>query len=156
MSRRYPNHPFVAVGAIVLHKGRLLLIKRASEPNKDKWTVPGGVVELSERVRDAVVRETREECGLSIEVADERPIYVSDNIVGDVRGKPEYHYVIINLLGRVKGGRLRAGSDVKEARWVQLQQVKDYDLSRGFRTFFEIYENTLNDLDRLQKRARAE
>lgn len=146
LRRRYPNHPIVATGAIVIHQGRLLLIRRDSEPDRDKWTVPGGVVELGERVKDAVVRETREECGLEIQVVDERPIYVTDNIIIDRSGKPEYHYVMLEFLSRVKGGRLKHGSDVKEAVWVPLGEVRNYDLTKGFRAFFERYENKLVDL----------
>lgn len=146
LRRRYPSHPIVTVGAIVIHQGQLLLIRRDSEPDRDKWTVPGGVVELGERVKDAVVRETKEECGLDVEVVDERPIYVADNIISDRSGKPQYHYVILEFLSRVKGGRLKHDSDVKEAVWVPLRKVRNYDLTRGFRAFFERYENKLADL----------
>lgn len=55
------------VGAVVVdHAGRLLLIQRGHEPSAGLWSVPGGRVEPGETLRDAVVREVREETGLTV------------------------------------------------------------------------------------------
>lgn len=64
MRREYPEQPIAGVGALIVHEGKLLLVKRGVDPAKGKWSIPGGAVELGERMRDAVVREVKEECGL--------------------------------------------------------------------------------------------
>ena len=61
LKREYPSGPVVGVGAVIVDCGKLVLVKRVAEPSLGKWSFPGGAVELGEAVRDAVVRETKEE-----------------------------------------------------------------------------------------------
>ena len=143
MNREYPVHPIAAVGAIVISEDKLLLVRRGFEPSKDMWTVPGGAVELGEKVKDAVIREAKEECGLEIRIEEERPIDVIDTIIVNENGRPQYHYIVLYFLGRRKDGQLRAGGDAKETRWVPFQEVTNYDLTSGFRAFFEKYGSKL-------------
>ena len=63
-NRRYPAHPLVGVGAIIFQGGRVLLAERGKEPLKGWWSLPGGLVETGEVLRDAVCREVLEETGL--------------------------------------------------------------------------------------------
>ena len=81
MRREYPARPIVGVGAVIMQECKLLLVKRCVEPAKGKWSIPGGVVELGEGVRDAVIREAREECGLYIEIVRDTPMDVLDSLV---------------------------------------------------------------------------
>jgi 8-oxo-dGTP diphosphatase len=80
LKREYPVQPVVGVGIIILDCGRLVLMKRGAEPSLGKWSFPGGAVELGESVRDAVVREAKEECGLNIKLAEDTPLDVYDII----------------------------------------------------------------------------
>src|SRR4029450_8436265 len=59
--------PKVAVGTILTdEQGRIVLVKRATEPGYGKWVFPGGFIDRGETVEAAAVREAREECGLDI------------------------------------------------------------------------------------------
>ena len=131
MKREYPDAPVVAVGAIVLHEGKVLLVKRAQEPAKGLWSIPGGVVELGETVREALKREVKEECGLEIEVG---PVFeVVDSIVRDEEGRLRFHYAIIDFLAQPKGGQLCVASDAEAARWFDMQELANLPMPPGTR-----------------------
>jgi ADP-ribose pyrophosphatase YjhB (NUDIX family) len=138
--------PIVGVGAVILQNGKLLLVKRLAEPGKGRWSIPGGSVHLSEKVRDATIREAKEESGLDIEIVDDRPIDAFDSIITDKGGRTKYHFTLLEFLARPKGGTLKAAEDAAEARWVPIDEVKKYDLTRSFRTFFEKHESELKKL----------
>jgi ADP-ribose pyrophosphatase YjhB (NUDIX family) len=138
--------PIVGVGAIILQGGNLILVKRKAEPSKGRWSIPGGTVHLGEKVRDATIREAKEESGLDIELIDDRPLEVLDNIVTDDRGRTQYHFTLLEFLAKPKGGTLRTDDDAAEARWVPIADVKNHDLAGSFRTFFEKHEEELKRL----------
>jgi len=133
--RFYPSQPVVGVGALIICDGKILLEKRKGEPGKGKWSVPGGLVELGERVEDAVIREVKEETGL--DVAEPELIDVVDNIVRDENGGVKYRFVIINYFVRLKGGEMRAADDAAELRWVPLREAEKYDLTKTLRAFLQ-------------------
>jgi len=126
-----------------VHEGKLLIVKRGVEPAKGKWSIPGGAVELGERIRDAVVREVKEECGLDVEIALERPMDAIDNIMMSEDERLQYHYVLLQFLVRLKGGTLKPASDVLDAKWVPLDEVRKYDLTKSFRSFFNKHQDEL-------------
>jgi len=111
----------VAVGMVVLLNGKLLLVRRKKEPAKDSWTLPGGLIELGESTIEAVVRETREETGLEVEV--DSVIDVVDYIERDKQGNVRIHYVIIDYLGYAVSGKLQPGSDVAELKLVSEEDL---------------------------------
>jgi 8-oxo-dGTP diphosphatase len=123
MKRDYPDRPIVGVGAVVVREGRVLVVRRATEPLKGEWSIPGGVLELGEKLREGVVREVLEETGLQVEAGEVLEVF--DSIIADPDGKTQYHYVLIDFLCRVNGGALRAGSDVSEARWIDVGELED-------------------------------
>ena len=92
-------------------------------------------MELGETVKETTVREVKEETGLDVEVED--IIDVVDNLETDEKGRLRYHFIIIDFFVRLKRGRLKAGSDITEAKWVPLAQVERFDLTRTCREFFE-------------------
>ena len=143
--RHYPDGPVVGVGALILKEGKILLSKRLNEPAKGKWSIPGGVVELGEKIEDAVIRETKEETGLS--VVDPILVDVVDSIDADDLGKIRYHYIIIDFYVRVKDGVPKADTDVEELVWVPLDEVKTYDLTFSFKRFFEKNKEHLKKLN---------
>lgn len=116
MQREYPEAPLAGVGAVVVDKGRVLLVRRGREPLKGRWTLPGGVLELGESLAAAVAREVREETGLLVEPVE--LIELVDRIHRD-GDRIRYHYVIADYLCRVTGGALEAGSDADAVRWVE-------------------------------------
>lgn len=115
VERSYPKHPMPGVGAVIVREGKVLLIRRGSEPLKGKWSLPGGLIELGETARQAVAREVEEETGL--EVTSATGIETVDRIVRDDEGAIEYHYVLLDYLCQVSEGKARAGSDAEEIVW---------------------------------------
>jgi mutator protein MutT len=114
MQREFPESPLMGVGAVVVDQSRVLLIRRASEPFKGHWSLPGGLVEVGEGLLDAVVREVREETGLLVEPLE--LIELLDRIFRE-GARVRYHYVIADYLCRVTGGALQAASDADAVRW---------------------------------------
>ncbi|MEM3626680.1 MAG: NUDIX hydrolase [Candidatus Bathyarchaeia archaeon] len=135
MRRLYPDQPIVGVGAVIICDGKILLEKRKNEPGKGKWSIPGGLVELGESLEQTVIREVKEETGL--DVADPEIIDVVDTISVDENGRIKYHFVIVDYFLKLKGGTLKAADDAEELKWVELDEVENYDLTKTIRSFFE-------------------
>jgi ADP-ribose pyrophosphatase YjhB (NUDIX family) len=126
MKREFPEQPLVGVGGVVIHRNRVLLIRRGSEPLKGEWSIPGGLLELGEELAEAARRELREETGLEVEPL--AIIETFDRISREGR-KVRYHFVIVDYVCRLKRGRLRPASDVLEARWVRREDLPQYNLT---------------------------
>jgi mutator protein MutT len=141
--RIYPKQPVVGVGAIIVCNGKILLEKRRSEPGKGKWSVPGGLVELGERAEHAVIREVREETGLEVE--NPELIDVVDNIIFDEKGEVKYHFVVLDYFVRLRGGELRAADDAEELKWVALNEVEKYNITKTLKAFLQ------RNMDKLKK-----
>jgi mutator protein MutT len=120
-----PSRPVVGVGAVLAIGGRVLLVRRAKEPLKGRWTLPGGTVELGETLEEAVVRELEEETGLC--VAPRELLSVFDRIHRET-GRVAYHYVIVDYLCERISGELRAGSDAAEVALAAPSEFDAYDL----------------------------
>jgi 8-oxo-dGTP diphosphatase len=135
LSRQYPKNPVVGVGAIILDGDKILLEQRKNEPSKGKWSVPGGLVELGERIEDAVVREVKEETGL--DVYDPRLVDVVNYVSYGEKGAVIYHYVIVDYLVTVLRGKPKAASDATALKWVLFNELEQYNLTKSFRLFFE-------------------
>ena len=121
----------VGVGVLVVDADRYLLIRRAADPDKGLWAIPGGLVKIGEKVKQAAVREVREETGLEVEL--DRILAVIDKIVRDELAKIRYHFVIVDYGAHVVGGSLGASSDALEARWVVKDELGNYELTDSFR-----------------------
>jgi 8-oxo-dGTP diphosphatase len=106
------------VGAVVVHDGRLLVVRRGREPGRGLWSVPGGRVERGESAQEAVVREVAEETALAV---------TAGRLVGRVeRAAPlSGTYVIDDLRCEVVGDpdAVRAGDDADEVRWVTREEL---------------------------------
>ncbi|HDM26947.1 MAG TPA: NUDIX domain-containing protein [Candidatus Bathyarchaeota archaeon] len=135
MGREYPSLPVLAVAAIIVDNGEILLVKRANEPARGKWSPPGGVVELGESLVDAVRREVREECGLEIEV--DGLLDVVEVVRRDSKGRIRFHYVILDYLAHPTGGELRPGEDASEVRWIPLRELENYEITQSLRKLVE-------------------
>ncbi|HEY7172814.1 MAG TPA: NUDIX hydrolase [Vicinamibacterales bacterium] len=127
MSRVFPERPIIGVGAVILDRDRVLLVRRAHEPLKGEWSLPGGAVELGETLAEALVREVREETGLEIGVGP--VVEVVDRVHRTGDGRVEYHFVIVDYLCVPTGGQLAAASDADGACWVPLDELAPYRLT---------------------------
>jgi 8-oxo-dGTP diphosphatase len=127
MKREFPELPLVGVGAIVIDGDRVLLVKRAYPPIQGQWSIPGGVLEVGEFVREAAIREAREETGLVVEPGDLLGVY--DRILRDPEQRVQYHYVLIDFLCRLVGGELRAASDAAEVSWFRRTELPALQLA---------------------------
>jgi mutator protein MutT len=125
--RKYPDRPFVGVGAVIVQDGQVLIVKRKYDPLAGQWSIPGGAVELGETLEASVTREMLEETGLEIEVGP--VIEVFDRITRDEQGNVRYHFVLVDYLCWPAGGRLLAGSDVAEAVFVHPSELEAYRLT---------------------------
>jgi 8-oxo-dGTP diphosphatase len=129
MNRRYPERPLVGVGGIVIRGERVLLVKRGREPAYGKWSLPGGLVELGESLREAVRREVGEEVGLEVEVRD--LLVALDRVILDQHGKIEYHYILMDFLCNSPEGDPSPSSDVTDCAFVPLNALSSYVLTKG-------------------------
>ena len=121
MQREFPEVPLVGVGAIIIEDSRVLLVKRAHPPLQAEWSIPGGVLEVGELVREAAIREAREETGLTVETSDLLGVY--DRILRNPAQRVQYHYVLIDFLCRRVAGDLSAASDAAEVRWFRREEL---------------------------------
>jgi 8-oxo-dGTP diphosphatase len=126
LRRDYPDRPIVGVGAVIIDRGRVVLVKRGSPPLLGEWSLPGGVVELGETLRAAAEREAREETGLTVKAGE--VIEVLDRIIPGKAGAPQYHYVLIDFLCTVQGGVLKAGGDAADVCWAKENELAEYKL----------------------------
>ena len=120
------KNPVPAVAAIILRDRDILLIKRATEPNKGKWSVPGGSMELGETLDQALNREVREETGLEIEIGELAGV---NDLIVKHDGEITFHYVLIDYYATVKSGEPSPATDVSECRWVPLDEIGNYGVT---------------------------
>jgi 8-oxo-dGTP diphosphatase len=124
MAREYPPGPVVGVGGVVTRDGRALIIRRGHEPRKGEWSLPGGLVELGERLTDAVRREIAEETGLQVEVGP--MVETFDRVHHDTEGRVRFHFVIVDYLCLASSGEAVAGSDAEAVAWVTGDELAAY------------------------------
>src|SRR5882724_11103475 len=127
MQREFPEVPLVGVGAIIIEENRVVLVKRAHPPLQAEWSIPGGVLEIGELVREAAVREAREETGLVVEPGELLGVY--DRVLRNEEKRVQYHYVLIDFLCRRVSGELLAASDAAEVRWFTREELQALNLA---------------------------
>ncbi len=129
MNRRYPQRPFAGVGAIIFRGTEVLLVKRGRPPALGKWSIPGGLVELGESLEASVRREVLEEVGLKVKVID--LVAALDRVIFDRDGRIEYHYILLDFLCEILDGRLNAGTDADECRFVPIEELWRHEMTHG-------------------------
>src|SRR5690349_14813106 len=119
------QRPIVGVGIVIVREvagiQEVVLIRRGRPPGQGLWNMPGGKLELGETVRDAAVREAREETGL--EIAGLRLIDVVDAYARGDDGAIAYHWTLVDFRADWTGGEVCAGDDALDARWVPLADL---------------------------------
>jgi 8-oxo-dGTP diphosphatase len=127
MQREFPEQPIIGVGAIIIQDGRVLLVKRAHPPIEGQWSIPGGALEIGELVREAAIREAREETGLMVEPGELLGVF--DRVLRNPEQRVQYHYVLIDFLCKPVGGELCAASDAAEVRWFTRDELPALNLA---------------------------
>jgi len=117
----------VGVGGVVTRDGRALIIRRGHEPRKGEWSLPGGLVELGERLIDAVRREIEEETGLDVEVGP--MVETFDRVHRDPEGRVRFHFVIVDYLCVARSGTAVAGSDAEAVAWATSEELDAYGVN---------------------------
>lgn len=132
-TRKYPVRPHVGVGVLLVRDDHLLLVKRKYNPDAGYWSIPGGHLDLGEKVEVAAVREVFEETGFKVQVS--KLAGIIDKIMYDKEGKIEYHYVLVNyFVEQIEGDPNqppRAADDALDARFVPFEQLKTYKLAES-------------------------
>jgi len=123
--------PQLGVGAVVFHKGAVLLVQRGNPPCSHEWAIPGGKVRLGETLQQAAEREILEETGVRIKTGE--PIYAFDLIETNANGEVQWHYAIIDLHGEYLGGEVRAGDDATAAGWFRSEELAQLALNETTR-----------------------
>ena len=125
--RRYPDAPLVGAGVVVFdERGRVLLVQRGRPPRAGQWGIPGGMLELGERLVDAAAREVQEECSIEIAIGGVAGIF--EPVTRDEEGRIEYHYVVIDYWARYVSGEAQAGDDAAGVAWVTMDAIDEYML----------------------------
>lgn len=119
--------PVPAVGVACFRGREILLIRRGQPPRRGEWSLPGGRVQWGERLIDAAIRELREETGVEAEILG--LVDVVDGLF--LETEPARHYVLVDYLARWRGGDPQAGDDAAEARFFDVDEVRDLRLWRA-------------------------
>lgn len=126
--RQYPDAPLVGVAAAVFDAhGRVLLVRRGQPPRAGSWGLPGGLLDLGERLTDGARREVREETGVDVAIGGIAGVF--EPITLDAEGRIEYHYVVVDFWAAHVGGEPAAMDDAAAVAWVDLAELTRYRLS---------------------------
>jgi 8-oxo-dGTP diphosphatase len=138
--REYPAHPLVGVGALIHDgEGRVLLVKRKFEPNKGKWSLPGGLLETGERLLEAGRREVREELGVELEV--EGLFQVSEELIRDPSGSTRFHFVLVDFLASLspRDAKVALNEESESFGWFAPREVDALETTENTRAIVEKY-----------------
>jgi ADP-ribose pyrophosphatase YjhB (NUDIX family) len=120
--------PKVAVAAVIESDGEILLVRRAVNPFKGKWTLPAGFVDAGEAPAAALERECLEETGLKVRVSE-----LLDVVFGQEH--PGGAHILIVYKAIVLSGKIRAGDDVDEAAFFDRENPPPI----AFKTTHEVF-----------------
>jgi 8-oxo-dGTP diphosphatase len=125
----YPERPVIGVGGVLIHNDRALLVRRAAEPLRGQWSIPGGTLELGETLAEGVARELKEETGIDVRVGE--LIEVVERIWHEEEGvaRPRFHFVIVDYLCEHVSGEPQAGSDALEVAYASEAELGKFQLS---------------------------
>ncbi len=135
-SRSYPTRPFLAVSAAIIRDGKVLIVRRGAGVATGVYTLPGGVVEVGETVTEAVVREIREEVGMTIEPL--APAGYREMIARDKDNRVKGHFVILCFAARwIAGEPVPDLTEIAEAAWRHPDELEDLKTTDGLREIID-------------------
>lgn len=129
MRREYHNFPILSAGGIIIIDDKVVIIKRKTEPDSGKWSIPGGAINVGEKIRDGLRREIFEETALKVKVGN--LIDIAEKIFKDNEGKIIYHYVILDYICKYISGSMKASSDAEELMLVKMDDLDKFELVNG-------------------------
>jgi len=129
MRREYHNFPILSAGGIIIIDDKVVIVKRKTEPDSGKWTIPGGAINVGEKIRDGLRREIFEETALEVKVGN--LIDIAEKIFKDNEGKIIYHYVILDYICKYISGSMKASSDAEELMLVKMDDLDKFELVNG-------------------------
>ena len=128
-SNAYPRTPRVGVGAITVKDGKVLLVKRAIEPSKGLWAIPGGTLKLGETLQECAAREILEETGIRIKVG--ACVYVFDFLERDDERKIKFHFVVVDFAADYISGEPKGADDALDARWLSGEELNKLSVAKN-------------------------
>jgi 8-oxo-dGTP diphosphatase len=131
LNRLYPTVPRLGVGVVVVRNRQFILVKRGQEPAKGSWSLPGGLVELGERIEDAARREVLEECGIRIVSPTLLDLF---EYIEKKDDGIRYHYVVVDFKAGFLGGELTAADDVEDSRWFAVDDLDALECSEKIKS----------------------
>jgi len=112
-------------GCVIVDEGKALITKRAKDPEKGRFDVPGGFLRAGEDVLDGLRREIREELGVEIDVSFGDFVQA----VAHEYGTEGDYTLALGFFARMTSGELNAADDVEELRWVSLDELDDVEFA---------------------------
>ena len=120
VKRKFPSTPLLGVGALVIRNREVLLVKRGYPPGKGLWSIPGGLVNVGEKLDEAVLRELYEETG--VKGSDPKLLAITEIIIWS-SNRVKYHYIVLDFLVKPLTRDVIAGGDVVEARFFDIREA---------------------------------
>ncbi|GGE92432.1 NUDIX domain-containing protein [Stappia taiwanensis] len=127
--------PQLGVSVLCHDQNRVVLVQRGKPPYHGHWSLPGGSVDFGESLADAALRELREETGLSAtletapaDLVELLPPPVQNEAGSSLAG---LHFVIAVFRAWQPTGRLLAGDDAADARWISLDALERLPMTPG-------------------------
>lgn len=118
--------PQLAASAIIFREGKILLVQRAHDPGRGRWSVPGGRVENGETLEQAVHREVAEETGIAIDIialAGIREVLP--------RGEARSHYVVLSYAALWTSGDVQLNDEHQAAQWLDPDRLSEVTTTDG-------------------------
>lgn len=129
------NYPIPIVGAFILNdKNELLLL--SSPKWKGKYIIPGGHIELTEKIEDALIREVREETGLII--SDIKFLNI-DEYIDTKNPKEVKHYVFLNYTAHTGSNKVTLNEEATRYKWVPLQDALNLKVTDSIKCVLKNY-----------------
>jgi len=117
------RNPTPTVDVLVVEDNKILLVKRGQPPHQGEWALPGGFVEYGETLEAAAKREVKEETGIAIDLSAILGAY------SDPERDPRGHTISVVFVGKMVGGKLQGGDDAADARWYDINDLREEQLA---------------------------
>ena len=134
-SRRYPARPILAASVAVFREGRVLLAERVNPPAADRFSLPGGLVEVGETLEEAALRELFEETGVTATITGFNGHV--EVIERDAEGQVERHFVVASFLGDWVSGEGAPSDEARQVVWADPLALGALSLTPGLRPLLE-------------------
>lgn len=123
---------FSTVDAVVIQSGHVLLVKRGAKPGEGQLALPGGFLNVNEKIQDAVIRELREETKIDVPEPVLRGSIAANEVFDDPnrssRGRTITHAFLIKLVDRTYLPKVKGSDDAAKAFWVPLGELKEEEM----------------------------